>query len=126
MREFDSEEDSYIPMEELRQDKEKWKAWIAEEQATNRDAFLAECVSGLTDIINGHGGQTVAVVCHGGVINAWASTTLGLGGNMFFEPDYTSIHRFMASSKGHRTLRLFERNRPPSPRSRSPALMIHP
>jgi probable phosphoglycerate mutase len=29
---------------------------------------------------------------------------LGLAGNQFFYPNYTSIHRVAASSKGHRSI----------------------
>ena len=44
------------------------------------------------------------MVCHGGVINGWAGHVLGLGPQMFFNPDYTSINRFRAASSGERSI----------------------
>ena len=38
------------------------------------------------------------------MINAWASTVLGLPVTLFFNPDYTSINRFMAASSGERSI----------------------
>jgi hypothetical protein len=43
-------------------------------------------------------------VCHGGVINAWASHVLGIAELLFFAPDYTSINRFFAASSGERSV----------------------
>ena len=42
-----------------------------------------------------HRGERIAVVCHGGVINAYAATVLGLDRMLFFSPDYTSISRVL-------------------------------
>jgi probable phosphoglycerate mutase len=55
-------------------------------------------------IIEAHPGNTVTIVCHGGVINAWASHVLGRPDPLFFEPFYTSVNRFLASSRGHRSV----------------------
>ena len=44
------------------------------------------------------------MICHGGVINTYAADVLGLGGQMFFAPDYTSINRFMVASSGERSV----------------------
>ena len=51
-----------------------------------------------------HRGGTVAVCCHGGVINVWSGHVLGLAPRLFFEPHYASIHRFLCSSAGHLTV----------------------
>ncbi|MCB1040890.1 MAG: histidine phosphatase family protein, partial [Acidimicrobiales bacterium] len=40
-----------------------------------------------------HGDERVAVVCHGGVINAYLSSLISLPGTMWFEPAYTSVSR---------------------------------
>jgi len=48
----------------------------------------------------------VAVVCHGGVINSYVASVLGLPSQPpgFFYPNYTSIHRIAASRSGIRSL----------------------
>jgi probable phosphoglycerate mutase len=55
-------------------------------------------------IIEANAGGTVAIVCHGGVINGFASHVLGIDFPLFFQPTYTSINRFLASSAGHRSV----------------------
>jgi broad specificity phosphatase PhoE len=40
-----------------------------------------------------HPGETVAVACHGGVINAYLAETLGVSMDMFFRPSHASVHR---------------------------------
>lgn len=104
VREFDAEESSYIPMEEMKADKEAYQAMLAEFEEKNYDAFGAEVVESLERIVAAEKGKKVAVVCHGGVINIWAAHVLGIESGMFFEPDYTSIHRFICSSRGHRSM----------------------
>jgi probable phosphoglycerate mutase len=61
-------------------------------------------VDAIERTIAAHGGRRVAVVCHGGVINAWASHVLGISELLFFAPDYTSINRFFAASSGERSV----------------------
>ena len=46
-------------------------------------------------IVAAHPGQRVAVVCHGGVINAYAAHVLGIDDPLFFLPTYTSISRVL-------------------------------
>jgi probable phosphoglycerate mutase len=47
----------------------------------------------------------VAVVCHGGVINAFAGEVLGIREPfLFFDPGYTSISRFLAAKSGERSV----------------------
>ena len=104
VREYDAEDDTYIPLEILKADPEVFKEWLADHANEDRTAFTAEVVHALETIIGKHPGQQVAVVCHGGVINAYAAHVLGLGPEMFFEPGYTSVHRFLASSRGHRMI----------------------
>jgi probable phosphoglycerate mutase len=47
-----------------------------------------------------HKGERIAVVCHGGVINAYLATVLALDRMLFFSPDYTSIRRWSGSAAG--------------------------
>ncbi|MEM7341447.1 MAG: histidine phosphatase family protein [Actinomycetota bacterium] len=104
VREFDAEESSYIPVEIMRQDKATWEKFLSEESATNYQPFYDEVIDALVEIAGANRSRRVAVVCHGGVINMWASRTLGLGPSMFFQPEYTSINRFAVSSRGHESI----------------------
>lgn len=104
VREFDAEEHSYIPIEDLKADKERWRRYVQEQRDEDLSTFADTVIKSLEDIIDGHGGQRVAVVCHGGVINVWAAKVLGLGSSMFFEPNYTSVNRFLAASSGERSI----------------------
>lgn len=105
--EFDRDADQYIPMEELKAtDYEAWKRFVqgGYEDGHDLEQFRRDVVAGLETIIDAHPGQRVAVVCHGGVINAWAVHLLALDQALFFGPDYTSINRFMAASSGERSI----------------------
>jgi len=104
VREFDDGESAYIPFEEMKADRELWKAYLAESHDKTRDEFRAEVLDSLAEITASNRGKKVAVVCHGGVINAYASDVLGLGGAMFFNPHYSSINRFMVASSGERSV----------------------
>ena len=44
-------------------------------------------VDAVERIVVAHPGQRVAVVCHGGVINAYAGYVLGIDDPLFFLPD---------------------------------------
>ena len=49
--------------------------------------------------------NTVAAVCHGGVINAYITHILNIEDpSGFFYPNYTSIHRVAAARGGERTV----------------------
>ncbi|MCP4224493.1 MAG: histidine phosphatase family protein [Actinomycetia bacterium] len=104
VREYDADHVSYVPVEVIRQDKERWRAFLESEENLDRSHFISEVTSTLEGIIEAHRGQRVVVFCHGGVINAWAAETLGIGPRLFFDPDYTSINRFMAASSGERSI----------------------
>lgn len=105
LREFDAEESHYIPMEELKgTDDPRWRELIERLGAPEQYAFRDQAAAAVERIVEAHPGQRVAVVCHGGVVNAYLSTILGIDRPLFFEPTYTSISRVMASSRGHRSL----------------------
>lgn len=109
LAEWDRDSDTYIPIEELKATNHpNWQKMMSGEWTGSQDpvAFQAAVVAAIDRIILAHAGQTVAVVCHGGVVNAYISHILDLPKpNGFFHPEYTSIHRVMASSRGHRSLR---------------------
>ncbi|MEZ5407196.1 MAG: histidine phosphatase family protein [Acidimicrobiales bacterium] len=104
VREYDAADTSYVPIEVLRADKDAWRRYVLEEAGIDRTAFGDEVAGALEDLIDRHRGQRIVVVCHGGVINAWAARVLGMVPTLFFNPDYTSINRFMAASSGERSV----------------------
>jgi probable phosphoglycerate mutase len=66
--------------------------------------FRDVVVEAVERVIAANRGRTVAVVCHGGVVNAYLAHVLGLETPMFYEPIYTSIARVLAASSGQRQL----------------------
>ncbi|MFK8026104.1 MAG: histidine phosphatase family protein [Ilumatobacter sp.] len=107
--EFDKDSSHYVPVEELKATNDpRWQAMIdgtwggAEDPAEFHD----RTVTALDRIVREHRGERVAVVCHGGVINAYIGDALGLpvDARGFFYPNYTSINRMIASSTGVRSL----------------------
>ena len=107
LAEFDRDAHFYIPLEELKAagDERYLKTLRGEyDGEVDPDTFREVVVVAIERIIEARPGATVAAVCHGGVINAWASHVLGLSELLFFEPHYTSVNRFLASSRGHRSV----------------------
>jgi 2,3-bisphosphoglycerate-dependent phosphoglycerate mutase len=107
LAEFDRETHFYVPIEELKAagDERYLKIMRGElDGEVDPHTFREVVAVAVERIIEAHPGNTVAIVCHGGVINAWASHVLGLPDPLFFEPYYTSVNRFLASSRGHRSL----------------------
>jgi probable phosphoglycerate mutase len=109
LQEWDANSDHYIPMEELRETKDdRWAAMVEgrweDYGGENPDRFQARIVPRLNAIIESHPGETVVVVCHGGVINVYLAALLGLDQHLWFDPGYTSISRVRAARSGARSL----------------------
>jgi probable phosphoglycerate mutase len=108
LAEWDREATSYIPIEELKANKdERWVAMVEgnlDTSGVDLDAFRAGVVTAMDHIVTGNPGASVAVVCHGGVINTYLASILGIERPLWFEPKYTSIHRVLASRRGDRSL----------------------
>ncbi len=105
--EFDRHASSYVPMEELKaQDYAAWKAFVdgGYTQGLDIHQFHATVVNALERLIGIHAGERIAVFCHGGVINVWTAHVLGLTPSLFFEPAYTSIHRYLCARTGERNI----------------------
>lgn len=103
--EFDRGSGAYIPMEELK--RENYPAWLAFAQGQHNadiQGFQKTVVETLEAMIAAHSAKTIAVFCHGGVINVWTAHILGMEPRMFFEPVYTSIHRYRCARSGQRNL----------------------
>jgi probable phosphoglycerate mutase len=105
--EWDQHSNEYIPIEELKAANDpRWQelasgAWTSEEDPS---IFRDRVMTALNRIIDTHRGEKVVVTCHGGVINEFLSSILEINRGQFFYPNYTSIHRIAASSKGHRSI----------------------
>lgn len=112
IREFDSHLPTYIPIEELRADPVAWQeavdAWLSPEAEAERQEFRRTVVTAIDAVAGSHKGERVAVVCHGGVINAYLSQVISLPGTMFFEPAYTSVSRVLISETHHQLVSLNE------------------
>jgi broad specificity phosphatase PhoE len=107
LAEYDREATGYIPMEDVKAAAgEKWAAMVEEnfEGAVDPIEFQRGVVTAIDHIVTGNPGGTIAVVCHGGVINAYLAAILGLDRILWFEPRYTSISRVLASRRGDRSL----------------------
>jgi probable phosphoglycerate mutase len=103
--EFDRDSGTYVPLEVLkREDYEAWKAFVQRGQDPSLAAFQQTVVEALESVIAAHRGQTVAVFCHGGVINVWTAHVLGMAPRLFFEPRYASVHRYLCAGSGERNV----------------------
>ncbi len=104
--EFDRDSSSYIPFEEIDRNSAEFRAIVTGDYSAiggpDPKQFVEKIVGAMDRIIDAHPSQTVAVVCHAGVINAYFAHILGLDRNIFFGPDYTSVNRVLASSAGIR------------------------
>jgi probable phosphoglycerate mutase len=103
--EYDRDAGLYIPMEELkRDDYPRWKAMVDGGHGVDIEAFQKLVVETLEAIVETHPSKTVAVFCHGGVINVWTAHVLGMAPRLFFEPTYTSLHRYLCARSGQRNV----------------------
>jgi probable phosphoglycerate mutase len=110
LAEFDRHSHFYIPIEELRELKDKrWDDLVEGRWGVDGEVdpstFKSVVVEAVERVIAANSGKTVAIVCHGGVINAYFASLLDLDFPMFFEPAYTSISRVLASSAGQRQVK---------------------
>ncbi len=108
LAEFDREASTYIPIEEMRANRdERFLAMLQDDYSmwgVDMEKFRARVVAGLEGIISAHRGCRVAAFCHGGVINAYLTSILGMSRHTFFAPDYTSVSRVGASHSGVRSV----------------------
>lgn len=100
LREFDAHLNFYVPIEELRADEAAWKKlveeWLSPEAEEQRQSFRTGVIATIDGIVERHEHDRIAIVCHGGVINAYLSGLISLPGTMWFEPAYTSVSRALA------------------------------
>ncbi|NCG37027.1 MAG: histidine phosphatase family protein [Actinobacteria bacterium] len=110
LREFDHGGSSYIPTEVLKTTApEAYRERIASgfvDEGFYQVQFMTDVVGAVDRIVADHRGQRVAVVCHGGVINAYLGYCLGFPDDdyMRFDVDYSSVSRVFVSSTFQRSI----------------------
>lgn len=109
LREYDSDADHYVPVHEMaRVDPAAWDRMRAGLLPAHVDvaAFTARVDAALERIVATHPGRdTVVVVAHAGVVNAWLAHLLGIDRPLAFPLDYTGITRVLAGRDGRRLVR---------------------
>lgn len=107
--EYDRNSSEYVPVEELKATNDpRWQQMVKGEWTgfeKTEEEFSRGVVGTIESLIERHESQRIAIVCHGGVINAYVSHCLGLPNSRgFFYPNYTSIHRIAAARSGERSI----------------------
>ncbi|KMS88803.1 histidine phosphatase family protein [Prauserella rugosa] len=115
LREFDHGATSYTPPElntapnDVR--RMMWRALetgVWGDHVFDPEAFEQRVWDVFNHIIDANSSNTVAVVCHSGVLNSFLGKVLGRPRGMFFQPNYTSISRVVASGRRRQVLSLNE------------------
>jgi broad specificity phosphatase PhoE len=81
------------------------KSWDVYPHSEGSLEFRRRSINAVEGIIALHPGERVAVVCHGGVINAYVGHVIASRYDMFFRPAHTSIS-VVAAGHGRRALHL--------------------
>lgn len=109
LAEWDRASSEYIPVEVMKATGHPhWEAlvrgeWMAADESA--DEFRSRVVGTVEALIDRHPGGRIALVCHGGVVNAYLAHVLArVDGAPFFYPAYTSIHRVAAARTGERSI----------------------
>ena len=71
------------------------------------EEFVTRVRTALDEIIDSHPGETVAAVCHGGVISIVLNDVLGTPIETYYDAKYTSVTRISASRSGRRSMSSF-------------------
>lgn len=108
LAEFDTGSSSYVPVEQMRADGDpRWlelQAGRLYGAVGGTEAFRHRVVTAIESLVRAHPSRTVVVVCHGGVINAYAGHVLGIAKPLWFAPAYASITRIRAARSGARSV----------------------
>jgi len=104
--EFDRDLPHYTPVEEIRA--EGGAAWEALARGdlyaldVDPEEFRARVVAAVEGVVARYAGGRVVVVCHAGVVNAYAGHVLAQPRPIWFAPAYASLTRVGASRSGRR------------------------
>ncbi|MGH9305898.1 MAG: histidine phosphatase family protein, partial [Acidimicrobiales bacterium] len=106
--EFDRNSASYIPIEEMIATGDERLAAMGRDDlghfGTDASTFRKGAVAAIERVIDAHPSQTVAIVSHGGIMNAYLSHIIGLDRLFFYEPRYAAPTRVLAQAGGRRSL----------------------
>jgi len=107
--EYDRHANEYVPVEELKAANDpRWQQLLNNEwpdMDETIEQFAQRVYDSIEAIVGKHPGENVAVVCHGGVINAYLARVLGAEDSTgFFYPNYTGINRVAAARTGQRQI----------------------
>ena len=104
--EFDADETSYVPVEELRAANDpRWQALVRgdlSQTTVDPVAFRNRVVAAVEGIIARHPGERVVLFTHSGTVNAYCGHVLGQPRALWFAPDYASVSRIGAARDGRR------------------------
>ena len=67
-------------------------------------AFRGRVNNAIDSIIASHPGETVAAVCHGGVISTVLADLLEVSPTTYFDSHYTSVTRIKAARDGRKSM----------------------
>ena len=106
LAEFDVQDDSYVPVEELRAAGDpRWKALVAGDlysPGVDPAAFRTRVVEAVERIVAAHPGGRAVLLSHAGTINAAAGAVLAQERALWFAPAYCSLTRLGAARDGRR------------------------
>ena len=106
LAEYDYEQPHYIPMHEVLERVPETYArikagWLPE--SVDGDAFRARVLGAIDEIVAATDNDaTVAIFCHGGVVNIVLQELLGLERPLTFPIEYVSVTRILVSRNGSR------------------------
>jgi 2,3-bisphosphoglycerate-dependent phosphoglycerate mutase len=103
--EIDRASRTYIPVEEMRRENNAhWQALVNGDWKSvgyhDPTEFQLEVVAAKDDLLSRFPDHRIAIVAHGGTINAIVSHLLGLNRMFFFDAGYTSISRVVRGYTG--------------------------
>ena len=106
LAEYDYEQPHYIPMHEVLERAPETYArikagWLP--KSVDGDAFRARVLGAIDEIVAATDNDaTVAIFCHGGVVNIVLQELLGLERPLTFPIEYVSVTRILVSRNGSR------------------------
>lgn len=84
------------------------RRWDAFPHSETGAELRVRVVDAVETILGRHHGETVVIVCHGGVINAYLAHLLEIPADMWFRPAHASVHRLWFDSERRVVHRLNE------------------